>query len=75
MNSEEVDKASTKFAERLQKESGGNMGAAVNLAYEITGGRTPSRMRLGVELCEGRSRQAERPNLDALQLGRNCLCG
>jgi hypothetical protein len=42
MNSEEVEKASTKFAERLQKDSGGNMGSAVNLAYEIAVGRSPS---------------------------------
>ena len=42
MNSEEIEKASTKFADRLQKESGGNMDTAVKLAYEISVGRPPS---------------------------------
>jgi hypothetical protein len=42
MNSEEVDKASTKFAERLQKESGGDIKSAIDLAYKIAVGRPPS---------------------------------
>jgi hypothetical protein len=42
MNSEEVDKASTHLAERLQKESGGDVGAAVDLGYRITLCRLPS---------------------------------
>ena len=42
MNSDEVEKASAKFAERLQKESGGNIEAAVDLGYRIAVGRAPS---------------------------------
>jgi hypothetical protein len=42
MNSEEIEKASTKLAERLQKESGGDPKAAVDLGYRITIGRRPS---------------------------------
>jgi len=33
MNSEEVDKASSKLAERLTKESGGDLKSAVALGY------------------------------------------
>ncbi len=35
MNSDEVERATTKFAERLQKESGGDLQAAVDLGYRI----------------------------------------
>ena len=42
MNSEEVDKASAKLAERLQKESDGDLPTAVDLGYRITIGRPPS---------------------------------
>lgn len=42
MNSEEVEKASTKFAERLEKESGGDLNAAVELGYRIALSRPPS---------------------------------
>ena len=36
MNSDEIDKATAHFAERLQKESGGDLHAAVDLGYRIT---------------------------------------
>jgi hypothetical protein len=42
MNSEEIEKASAKLAERLQKESGGDIPAAVELGYRITLGRPPT---------------------------------
>lgn len=42
MNSDEVEKASTRLADRLRKESGDNLTAAVNLGYKITLGRAPS---------------------------------
>jgi hypothetical protein len=42
MNSPEIEKASAKFAERLEKESGGDLKAAVDLAYEIVLARPPS---------------------------------
>jgi hypothetical protein len=42
MNSEEIEKASVKFAERIQKESGDDMSAAVDLAYRIALARHPS---------------------------------
>lgn len=42
MNSEDVEKASIKLAERLQKESGGELRTAVDLGYRITLGRLPS---------------------------------
>jgi hypothetical protein len=42
MNSEEVDKATVKFAERLQKEAGDDLGAAVDLGYRVAVGRHPS---------------------------------
>ncbi len=41
MNGEEVDKASAKLAERVMKESGGDLKTAVNLAYRITLDRPP----------------------------------
>ncbi|MDB6022403.1 MAG: hypothetical protein JWQ04_2260 [Pedosphaera sp.] len=42
MNSPEIDKASERFAERLRKESKGDLTEAVELAYETTIGRLPS---------------------------------
>lgn len=42
MNSDEVEKASTKLAERLKKETGGELREAVDLGYRITMGRLPS---------------------------------
>ena len=48
MNSDEVERASVKFGERLQKEAGTDLTAAVDLGYRIALGRTPS----GVEKDE-----------------------
>ena len=42
MNSPEIEKASTMFADRLKKESNGELNAAVDLGYRITLGRPPS---------------------------------
>jgi len=42
MNSQEIDQASVKLVERLQKESGGDLPAAVDLGYRITVARPPS---------------------------------
>jgi len=42
MNSAEIDKATAQFAERLKKQSGGDLPAAVDLAYRITLSRPPS---------------------------------
>lgn len=42
MNSEAIEKASAKLAERLGKESGGDTGKAVELGYRITTCRLPS---------------------------------
>ena len=42
MNSPEIEKASAMFADRLRKESGGDPGKAVDLAYHIALGRPPS---------------------------------
>src|SRR5205807_6332867 len=42
MNSEEIENASTKFAERLAKESGGDLKAAVDLGYRLALGRPPA---------------------------------
>ena len=42
MNSEEIESASVKLAERLQKESGGDLKTAVDLGYKLTFGRPPS---------------------------------
>jgi hypothetical protein len=42
MNSDVIDRASAKFAERLKKEAGGDLAAAVNLAYRIALVRPPS---------------------------------
>jgi hypothetical protein len=42
MNSEEIEKASTKFAARLQTASAGDLNAAIDLAYRIALSRPPS---------------------------------
>ncbi|HZL55648.1 MAG TPA: DUF1549 and DUF1553 domain-containing protein [Bryobacteraceae bacterium] len=42
MNSDEIEKASAKFAERLTKESGGDLNTALDLAYRIAFSRPPS---------------------------------
>jgi hypothetical protein len=42
MNSPEIEKASTMFAERLKKESAGELNKAVDLGYRITLSRPPS---------------------------------
>ena len=42
MNSNEVETASAKLAERLQKEAAGDLKAAVDLGYRIAFGRLPS---------------------------------
>jgi hypothetical protein len=41
MNSEEVEKASVKLAERIEKESGGDLNTAVDLGFKLTIGRPP----------------------------------
>ncbi len=42
MNSPEIEKASTMFADRLKKESAGDLDKAVDLAYRIALSRPPS---------------------------------
>ena len=42
MNSDEIENASAKLAARLQKESGGDLQNAVDLAYRLTLDRPPS---------------------------------
>jgi hypothetical protein len=42
MNSPEIDGASVRFADRVAKESGGDFGRGVELAYRIALGRAPS---------------------------------
>ncbi|HEY1380818.1 MAG TPA: DUF1549 and DUF1553 domain-containing protein [Gemmataceae bacterium] len=42
MNSGAIDRASAAFAERVRKESGGDLGAAADLAYRIALARPPS---------------------------------
>lgn len=42
MNSPEVDKESAKLGERMQKESGGDLNAAVETGFRLTTGRPPS---------------------------------
>jgi hypothetical protein len=42
MNSDEVERATTSFAERLEKESAGDLTAAVDLGYRVTLARSPS---------------------------------
>jgi hypothetical protein len=42
MNSDVIDKASEKFAERLKKESTGDLGLAIDLGYRLAIARNPS---------------------------------
>ena len=42
MNSDQIETASTKLADRLRKESGGNLQSAVDLGYRLTVARPPS---------------------------------
>jgi len=42
MNSSEIEKATALFADRLKKESGGELSQAVDLGYRITLARHPS---------------------------------
>jgi hypothetical protein len=42
MNSNEIEKASAQFAERLQKETGGDLASAVDFGYRVTLSRPPS---------------------------------
>jgi hypothetical protein len=42
MNGEEIEQASSQFADRLEKQSAGDLKAAVDLAYEFTISRPPS---------------------------------
>lgn len=42
MNSEPIDRATNQLAERLRRESGGSLSAAVELAYRLTLARPPS---------------------------------
>ena len=51
MNSEEIDGATAKFAERLKRESGGDLGAAVDLGYRVAVARPPSAAERDVALA------------------------
>ena len=51
MNSEVIDGASEKFAERLKRESGGDLGAAVDLGYKVAVARAPSASERDVALA------------------------
>jgi hypothetical protein len=42
MNSEAIDQATTQLAERLRRESGGDLAAVVDLAYRLTLARPPT---------------------------------
>jgi hypothetical protein len=42
MNGDEIERATARFAERLLKNSGGNLAAAVELAYRVTLARPPT---------------------------------
>jgi len=42
MNNDAIEKATVQFAQRLEKESGGDLGKAVDLAYRTTLARPPS---------------------------------
>jgi hypothetical protein len=50
MNSDTIEKATVKFADRLRKESGGDMPAAVDLAYRVALARPPSTPERGYAL-------------------------
>ncbi len=51
MNSDVIDGAAAKFAERLKRESGGDLGAAVDLGYRVAVARPPSRSERDVALA------------------------
>jgi hypothetical protein len=51
MNSEVIDGATAKFAERLKRESGGDLGAAVDLGYRVAVARLPSAREREVALA------------------------
>ena len=51
MNSEVIDGATAKFAERLKRESGGDLGAAVDLGYRVAVARPPSGSERDVALA------------------------
>jgi hypothetical protein len=51
MNSEVIDGATAKFAERLKQESGGDLGAAVDLGYRVAVARPPSAREREVALA------------------------
>ena len=76
MNSEEIENASAKLAERLQKESAGDLKAAVDLGYRLTFGRPPSPCRKGPRsvLHRKRSGTPERLRLALIQPRRVYLC-
>jgi hypothetical protein len=50
MNSNQIERATATFAERLSKESGGDLKAAVDLAYRFTLARPPSDAELSSSL-------------------------
>ena len=51
MNSDVIDGAAEKFAERLKQESGGDLGAAVDLGYRVAIARPPSTSERDVALA------------------------
>jgi hypothetical protein len=51
MNSEAIDGAAEKFAERLKRESNGDLGAAVDLGYRVAVARPPSESERDVALA------------------------
>ncbi len=51
MNGEVVDAASAKFADRLRRESGGDLGAAVDLGYRVAVARPPSEAERAASLA------------------------
>src|SRR3712207_8739848 len=53
MNSEEIEKASVKLADRLQKDSSGDLSRAVDLGYRLVLSRPPS----GTEKDHARSEE------------------
>jgi hypothetical protein len=51
MNSDAIDRACRQFAERLKKESGGDLANAVDLAYRLTLARPPTPAEMGQALA------------------------
>ena len=69
MNSDEVEKATDKFAERLRKEAGSDLGAAIDLGYRIAARTAPVRRGerdRGADLPGKRSGAAQRLCLAAV---------